>query len=206
MKGVSREPASSGRAAAAAPPSADAGPVERAKASWKAAGDLAPNVVKTPGQKPKAVMRPSASLGSGGGTAAERRRRRAAAKPDRPAALWGKAPISEFAIAIGLIVFLIGLARGPGSPAISGGLIFISIAAIEFAGREHIRGYRSHTLFLSMMVVVAVHLSIALIVGAKVARGPAFIAGDVILFGVLASALSKQYSIARLDAVPKKGR
>lgn len=201
VKGMAARPSASQRAAAAAETGPDAGPVQRAKASWRAAGDAAPSVVRERGQKPR-IDKPRPSSARGGGA----RARRAAEKGDRPAALWGTAPISEFAIAVGLILVAVGFARGPGSPAITGGLVFITIAVIEYTAREHVRGYRSHTLFISMMVVIAVHLGIATVVGAHTARGPAFVAGDVVLFGLLASGLHKQFSIARAERAAQRSR
>lgn len=191
-KSVRAAPKSTGQSesASVAPDS----PVERAKVSWRVAADAGPSMAKQPGQKPRAKL-PSSS-GSRG------RRDRG----ERPAALWGRAPISEFAVLAGIIVLAVGLSRGPDSPAITGGLIMISIAALEFAAREHVRGYRSHSLFLAMILVIIVHLAVAFIIGAKTARSPIFFAVDVALFVALASALHKQYAIARLDTTPKRSR
>lgn len=194
VKGVANPPAASKRAAAASAGSDTKSVVGRAKTSWKAAGAVAPAVVKEPGRVPR-TERPVRRTG---------RQQRG----ERPAALWGKAPISEFAILAGTIVLVIGMVRGPDKAGgtITGGLILITIAALEFAGREHIRGYRSHTLFLSMILVILVHFVIGFAVGAHTARNPVFFGVDVVLFGVLATALSRQFSIARLQAAPDRSR
>lgn len=193
VKGVSNAPAASKRAAASS--GADTtSVVGRAKTSWKAAGAVAPGVVKEPGRVPR-TDRPTRRTG---------RQRRG----ERPAALWGRAPISEFAILAGTIVLVVGMLRGPAKAGgtLTGGLVLITIAVLEFAGREHVRGYRSHTLFLSMIIVIVVHFAIGFAVGAHTARSPVFFGLDVVLFGVLATALSKQFSIARLKAAPDRSR
>lgn len=174
-------------------PAPGRGVVGRARTSWQVAAEASPNVVKQPGHKAR-VQR------SGG--------RPRQARGDRPEALWGRAPISEFAVAAGLIVLLVGVARGPdrGGVAITTGLVLITIAALEFAGREHLRGYRSHSLFLAMLIVIAFHFGLALAVGAHTARGPVFLALDVVVFGVVATTLSKQFSIARAHTAPPRSR
>lgn len=194
VKGISNKPAASPRAAAAQAGEADAQrPLERAKTSWKVAGAAGPAVVKEPGRLPRAARPGRAPRVDRG---------------ERPAALWGRAPISEFAILIGTIVLIVGMVRGPGpgTPALTGGLVLISIAALEFAGREHLRGYRSHSLFLAMILVIAFHFAVGFAAGAHTARSPVFFGVDVILFGIIASALSKQFSIARHDAASPRSR
>lgn len=174
-------------------PAPGRGVVGRARTSWQVAAEASPKVVKQPGHTAR-VQR------SGG--------RPRQARGDRPEALWGRAPISEFAVAAGLIVLLVGVARGPdrGGVAITTGLVLITIAALEFAGREHLRGYRSHSLFLAMLIVIAFHFGLALAVGAHTARGPVFLALDVVVFGLVATTLSKQFSIARAHAAPPRSR
>jgi hypothetical protein len=177
----------------AAAPATARGAVERARISWRVAAEAGPKVVKEPGRKTRIQH-------SGGRPRPQR--------GDRPTALWGRAPISEFAVAAGLIVLLVGLVRGPdrGQVAITTGLVLITIAALEFAGREHLRGYRSHSLFLAMLVVIAVHFGLAFAIGAHTARSPVFIALDVVLFGLVATTLSKQYSIVRAHAAHSRSR
>lgn len=182
VKGVGNAPAPSRRAAAGAEPPTSG--LERVKTSWKVAGAAGPELVKEPGRLPRASR----------GARPPRRER-----GERPAALWGTAPISEFAILVGVIVLGIGFARGPGpgGPAMTGGLILITIAVLEIAGREHLRGYRSHSLFLAMIIVIVVHFAIAFAIGAHRARTPVLLALDVVLFVLIATALSKQFSVAR---------
>lgn len=182
-------------AAAPAPPDVPEGLVARAKTSWKVGGELAPKVATGGGARPRRERpQPRASAG---------RRDRG----ERPEALWGKAPISELAILAGLIVLGVGFSRGAdrGGPTIGIGLAIVGLAVLEVAAREHLTGYRSHTLILALIVTVILHFLGALVLG-SVAKGPGVLAVDVVVFGLLASVLSKQYKISRLQTARTRSR
>ncbi|HEX6651916.1 MAG TPA: hypothetical protein VF072_04175 [Thermoleophilaceae bacterium] len=128
----------------------------------------------------------------GESTRAERdaaRRERAAEPParratsDRPAAPWGKFPLSELVILLGLVLILWGAARGSGGgEMLAAGLVIASLGGGELALREHLGGYRSHSSLLAgvaafvAVTVVALGLGpvkvwILVVVGALVFAG-----------------------------------
>jgi hypothetical protein len=80
--------------------------------------------------------------------AAAARRRSAPGKP--PPAPWGSFPLSELVVLIALIMLLGGFFVAPprGAVMIGAGLALGSLAGLELALREHLAGYRSHTLLL----------------------------------------------------------
>jgi hypothetical protein len=81
-------------------------------------------------------------------------------KDDLPPAPWGSFPLSELVVLVGLIVFFAGFFIEPprGPIMIGTGLLLGSLAGLELAVREHLAGYRSHTLviagFASLVVTV----------------------------------------------------
>lgn len=98
------------------------------------------------------------------GSAAERAERTAApsmrAKLDEaPAAPWAPFPLTELVIFVGMLFAVTGwlAASGPRQTAmVVGGMMLISLASAELALREHLAGYRSHTMVLSALPSVVV--------------------------------------------------
>jgi hypothetical protein len=82
------------------------------------------------------------------------------AKPGGPPpAPWGSFPLVEIAVLAGIIVLVIGVFFSSGTQQVVlvvAGLVLCSIAGLEVAVREHVGGYRSHTLVLSGVPAVAV--------------------------------------------------
>jgi hypothetical protein len=69
---------------------------------------------------------------------------------DRPQAPWGRFPLSELVILLGLVLILWGAARGSGGEQmLAAGLVIASLGGGELALREHLAGYRSHTSLLA---------------------------------------------------------
>src|SRR3954465_3586155 len=83
-------------------------------------------------------------------------RRRAGGDP--PPALWGEFPLSEIVVFIGILLLVAGFFVAPpqGFVMIAVGLVLGSLAGLELSIREHLAGYRSHTLLLSGAVGVPV--------------------------------------------------
>jgi hypothetical protein len=77
------------------------------------------------------------------------RRRSAPGKP--PPAPWGSFPLSELVVVIALLMLVAGFFVAPprGAVMIGAGLVLGSLAGLELALREHLAGYRSHTLLLA---------------------------------------------------------
>jgi hypothetical protein len=121
-------------------------------------------------------------------------------RPERPPGLFGRVPVSEALILIGVGLLVVGLVRGPsgaGGSALKLGVGFCAVATIELTLREHVRGFRSHTLFISLLVAGVVHIAGALIGGSDFARSPALLAADAAAFGTTAAILMRVFRSSR---------
>jgi hypothetical protein len=118
-------------------------------ASAHAAPQIAPDAAPSADERMPAAREPRARPGTG---ATSRRRRDTA--PDAP---WGSFPLVELcvlaAIALGVAGFVVG--GRSGSVLLTAAVLMGSIAGLEVAIREHLGGYRSHTLVLSGTLAVA---------------------------------------------------
>ncbi len=126
---------------------------------------------------------------------------RVTARPERPQGIFGPVPVSEIAMLAGLIGLIIGFARGPdvAETTISVSIAVIGLGAFELAAREHFSGYRSHSLFLAMLVTVGVHAAIALGIGGDAGKSPLLILLDIGLFSSLGWTLGGRYKRARRE-------
>lgn len=101
-------------------------------------------------------------------TAQQAARKPPAAKPPRqsarrtpdgpPPAPWGSFPLVELATLVALIMLITGfffVGGERGALMIIAGLVIGSLAGLELAVREHLAGYRSHTLLLAGVPAVA---------------------------------------------------
>jgi hypothetical protein len=80
-----------------------------------------------------------------GPSAASRRPPRA-----RPPAPWGRFPLSELVILVGIVLIVWGAVGGrDGEERLVAGLIVASLGGGELALREHLAGYRSHSALLA---------------------------------------------------------
>lgn len=93
-------------------------------------------------------------------TAARRSRRDAAPQPP-----WGSFPLVELCALAAIVLGVWGLVRRNGV-LLTGAAALGSVAGLEVAIREHLGGYRSHTLVLSGTAAVAT-LALALLLGAS---------------------------------------
>jgi hypothetical protein len=86
----------------------------------------------------------------------------------------------------------------------------VLIGTLEFTLREHLSGYRSHTIIIAVIAVAAFHTALALIVAAftNVPRtlNVALIAVDLGLFAVLFKLLRSRFLDARRERVFAGGR
>jgi hypothetical protein len=106
-----------------------------------------PDFTPPPGQTPK--PEPAAEP-----TPARRR----PSGSERPPAPWGNFPLSEIVILIAIVLLFAGFFVDPprGPVMVGAGLALGSLAGLEISLREHLAGYRSHTLLLAGAVGVAV--------------------------------------------------
>jgi hypothetical protein len=105
-------------------------------------------------QTPGAAPRPQPSAVVLDDRQRARAARRRASADDRPPALWGDFPLSEIVVFIGILLLIAGFFVAPpqGFVMIAVGLGLGSLAGLELSIREHLAGYRSHTLVLSAAV------------------------------------------------------
>jgi hypothetical protein len=70
---------------------------------------------------------------------------------EAPKAPWHPFPLVELAVLAGIVLLVSGfLVGGDARPVlIFGGLVLVSVAALELAVREHFAGYRSHSALLA---------------------------------------------------------
>jgi hypothetical protein len=111
---------------------------------------------------------------------------RRAHRATRPLGPWGRFPITEITIACGIVIMGLAFSRGDGprSPHMVAGAGVCAAGALELTVREHIAGYRSHTLLLSFLPVVTFQGLLNLTGVASVLQAAA-IAVDFACFAVL---------------------
>jgi hypothetical protein len=91
------------------------------------------------------------------GTTGSRRHSGRPSMDDRPPAPWGRFPLSELVILLGIVIVFWGLFSGrDGEERIAAGLVLASLGGGELALREHLAGFRSHSALLAGVVTFAV--------------------------------------------------
>ncbi len=85
---------------------------------------------------------------------------------ERPRAPWHPLPLSELLILVGAIGAVVAWSRGierNGSLLVAG-VAAVAIGTIEFTLREHLSGYRSHTILLALLPAIVFHSVVVLVV------------------------------------------
>jgi hypothetical protein len=87
---------------------------------------------------------------------------------ETPRAPWHPLPLSELLILVGVIGAVVAWGRGIES---NGSLLAVGVAAVvigtvEFTLREHLSGYRSHTIMLALLPAIVFHSAVILLVTA----------------------------------------
>lgn len=86
---------------------------------------------------------------------------------ERPQAPWHPLPLSELLILVGAIGTVFGLRRGlRGGPALFAGIGAVALGTIEVTLREHLSGYRSHTILLALLPIIVFHSAVILLLAA----------------------------------------
>jgi hypothetical protein len=107
-------------------------------------------------------------------------------------------------ILIGAIGAFVGLSRGisRGGPLLIAGIAAVLIGTAEVTLREHLSGYRSHTIILAVLPVVALDVAFALLVSPLSAPlRLAMLVVDVGLFAFLYKLLRARFLDARRERV-----
>lgn len=116
----------------------------------------------------------------------------------RPRPLWHPWPLTEVALGLGVAIAAFGFIRGldRGAALIGVGVLMATAGVIELCAREHFSGFKSHTLLLAFLPVVALHTVVALwLVDGY--RGPVALLVDIGLFGLLAMVMLDRFRKAR---------
>jgi hypothetical protein len=126
---------------------------------------------------------------------------------ERPEPPWHPVPLSELLILAGAIGTVVGLSRGisHGGPPLIAGLAAVVIGTAEVTLREHLSGYRSHTLILALLPTIVFHSAVVLIVAAFTttprALNVALLFVDAAIFAVLFKLLRARFQDARRERV-----
>jgi hypothetical protein len=112
---------------------------------------------RNPASAPRAVASTRRDERAERATVAKRQDQRAGRQlgreGERPESPFGGLPISELAIFAGLVGVVVGLING-GGPALIVGVIVCALGVVEITAREHLSGYRSHTILLAAIPAV----------------------------------------------------
>jgi hypothetical protein len=105
-----------------------------------------------------------ARAGSGAAAASSRPRPGRPRADERPPAPWGKFPLSELIVLVGLVLMVWGFVTWDdgGDIRFVAGLVVAALGGLELSLREHLAGFRSHTSLLSGVVSFAVVSGLAL--------------------------------------------
>ena len=134
-------------------------------------------------------------------------RDRARAARERPPAPWHPLPLSELLIFIGAVAVAIAWLSGiTGHYALLGvGLAAVAIGTLEVAYREHMSGFRSHTVLLAVIPPLVLHTAVLLGLAGfiRVPRWVNFplLAIDLALFTFLFKYLRRRHVDARRERV-----
>lgn len=126
---------------------------------------------------------------------------------DRPQAPWHPLPLSEILILAGAIAFVVALTRlghhgiASAGPLLLAGVLALGLGTAEVSWREHRSGFRSHTLLLAFIPVLALHT--AVVVGYSTIAAPSralnvgMLVVDIAVFVTLARHLRASFRDAQ---------
>ena len=115
----------------------------------------------------------------------------------RPHAIWAPFPLTELGMVAGIAILAVGYFSEGGRAAwlLAIGAIVLAIVTAELSLREHFNGFRSHTLLLALMAVVALHVTIVLAIR-DAYGGQLGLLVDAVAAGLLAWWLYRRYQAA----------
>ncbi len=118
-----------------------------------------------------------------------------------PPSPFGGLPVSELAIAIGLIALIVGAIQS-NALAIGVGAAVCGLGVLEFTVREHFSGYRSHAALLAAIPAVVLDV-IAVIVFGQPSQRLLLILPAVPVFAICFAVLRQSFEKARQKRVAK---
>jgi len=139
--------------------------------------------------------------------ARDRRNGTQRSRRERPQAPWHPLPLSELLILVGAIGTVIGLQKGVshGSAPLLAGLAAVVVGTVEVTLREHLSGFRSHAVLLSLLAATVLHTAVVLIVAAFThttrALNVGLLALDAAVFAAVFKLLRARFRDARRERV-----
>ncbi|HET7296792.1 MAG TPA: hypothetical protein VFI66_06590 [Gemmatimonadales bacterium] len=109
--------------------------------------------------------------------------------------------MSEFAIFAGAVVLIVGVTQH-GGPALIGGVVLCLLGVTEVTAREHLSGYRSHTVLLAAIPAVVAEFVIVLTVGTPAVR-VLLLVPVAAVFAACAWFLRRRFLVARQARLAK---
>ncbi len=107
-----------------------------------------------------------ASLGAPADEAAKLPSRRRAKLDDAPRPPWAPVPLTELCIFVGIVVIVVGMLGGSSRGLLLGfGFALVIIATLELSLREHLAGYRSHSLLIAACAAALISLLLVALSG-----------------------------------------
>ena len=107
-------------------------------------------------------------------------------KGERPPAPWGKFPLVELVVLVGIVLIVIGVITWgrQGQTMLIAGFALASLAGLELSVREHFAGFKSHTTLLAGAVGVIVMTITFVLSGGGAAGYYAAVAVGAVVFGL----------------------
>ena len=130
---------------------------------------------------------------------------RGEAADGRPQAPWHPLPLAELLILVGVVGVMVAVfLENEVKPALLvASIVAVAIGTFEVTLREHLGGYRSHTVLLALVPVVVLHSAVLLIAGAftSVPRwvNIPLLAIDIAIFSLLYKLLRLRYLDAKRE-------
>ena len=124
---------------------------------------------------------------------------------ERPEAPWHPLPLSELLILVGLVGVMVAvfIEKEVHPALLLASIAAVAIGTVEVTLREHLGGYRSHTVLLALIPVVVLHSAVLLIAGAftSVPRwvNIPLLALDIAIFSLLYKVLRLRYLDAKRE-------
>jgi hypothetical protein len=176
--------------------------------SQTAQADAAADATRADARRAGAKQQKRAAAGQRQRTRArDRRDGTQRSRRERPQAPWHPLPLSELLILVGAIGTVIGLQKGVshGSAPLLAGLAAVVVGTVEVTLREHLSGFRSHAVLLSLLAATVLHTAVVLIVAAFThtprALNVGLLALDAAVFTAVFKLLRARFRDARRERV-----
>jgi hypothetical protein len=120
--------------------------------------------------------------------------RRRAPVEEAPKAPRHPFPLVEIAVLVGIVAMAIGFFSEGGrrETLVTAGVALASLAGLEIALREHLTGYRSHTLLLALAAALLVGVPLGLLIDQRIVGLAVGVIAGVIAFPLLRTTFARR--------------